>query len=128
MKNNVRGFRADKCLSVKPCMSFYIHDFTDRHLSALKPRTLFFIQTLPRIVCRSYKPCEFPGFVWTDYWGNKSYYVITSPANNMTNGFKGKKKKLASVANYAQTRYHFVQEEILKLQLLQKEGFKVKFL
>ena len=34
------------------------------------------------IVCRRYKPCEFPGFVWTDCWGNKSYYVITSPANN----------------------------------------------
>ena len=33
------------------------------------------------IVCRRYKPCEFPGFVWTDCWGNKSYYVITSPAN-----------------------------------------------
>ena len=33
------------------------------------------------IVCRSYKPCEFPGFVWTDRWGNKSYYVNTSPAN-----------------------------------------------
>ena len=33
------------------------------------------------IVCRRYKPCEFPGFVWTDRWGNKSYYVITSPAN-----------------------------------------------
>ena len=33
------------------------------------------------IVCQSYKPCEFPGFVWTDCWDNKSYYVITSPAN-----------------------------------------------
>ena len=33
------------------------------------------------IVCRRYKPCEFLGFVWTDCWGNKSYYVITSPAN-----------------------------------------------
>ena len=32
MKNNVHGFTADNCLSVKPCM-------------------LFFIQTLPRILC-----------------------------------------------------------------------------
>ena len=35
----------------------------------------------PYIVCRRYKPCEFPGFLWTDCRGNKSYYVITSPAN-----------------------------------------------
>ena len=34
------------------------------------------------IVCRGYKPCEFLGFVWTDCWGNESYYVITSPANS----------------------------------------------
>ena len=33
------------------------------------------------IVCRSYKRCKFLGFVWTDCRGNKSYYVITSPAN-----------------------------------------------
>ena len=33
------------------------------------------------IVCLRYKPCEFPGIVWTGCWGNKSYYVITSPAN-----------------------------------------------
>ena len=33
------------------------------------------------IVCRRFKPCEFLGYVWTDCWGNKSYYVITSPAN-----------------------------------------------
>ena len=33
------------------------------------------------IVCWRYKLCEFLGFVWTDCWGNKSYYVITSPAN-----------------------------------------------
>ena len=36
------------------------------------------------IVCWHCKPCEFPGFVWTDCWGNKSYYVITSPANTVT--------------------------------------------
>ena len=34
------------------------------------------------VVCRRYKPCEFLGFVWTDCWGNKSHYVITSPANS----------------------------------------------
>ena len=34
------------------------------------------------IVCRCYKPCEFLWFVWTDCWGNKSNYVITSPAKN----------------------------------------------
>ena len=34
------------------------------------------------IVCRRDKPCECPGFVWTDCRGNKSYYVITSPANS----------------------------------------------
>ena len=33
------------------------------------------------ILCRLYKPCEFLEFVWTDCWGNKSNYVITSPAN-----------------------------------------------
>ena len=33
------------------------------------------------IVFRRYQPCEFLGFVWTDYCGNKSNYVITSPAN-----------------------------------------------
>ena len=36
------------------------------------------------IVCWSYERCEFFGLVWTDYWGNKSYYVITSPANTHT--------------------------------------------
>ena len=30
---------------------------------------------------RRYKPCDFLEFVWTDCWGNKSNYVITSPAN-----------------------------------------------
>ena len=35
------------------------------------------------IVCQRYKPCEFPGFVWNDCWGNKSYYVITSPGNTV---------------------------------------------
>ena len=39
-------------------------------------------------MCRHYRPCGFLGFVWTDCWGDKSNYVITSPANcqckNMT--------------------------------------------
>ena len=35
------------------------------------------------IVCQRYKPCGFPGFVWTDCWGNKSCYVITSTANRL---------------------------------------------
>ena len=34
------------------------------------------------IVYRRYKQCEFLEFVWTDCWGYKSNYVITSPANN----------------------------------------------
>ena len=33
------------------------------------------------IVSRRYKPCEFLGFAWTNCWGDKPYYVITSPAN-----------------------------------------------
>ena len=32
-------------------------------------------------MCQRYKPCGFPGFVWTDCWGNIYYYVITSLAN-----------------------------------------------
>ena len=36
------------------------------------------------IVCRRYKPCEFLGLVWTDCWGNKSDYDITSPAANFS--------------------------------------------
>ena len=27
------------------------------------------------IMCRHCKPCEFLEFVWTDCWGNQSYYV-----------------------------------------------------
>ena len=34
------------------------------------------------IVCQRYKPCGFPGFIWTNCWDNKSCYVITSPANS----------------------------------------------
>ena len=33
------------------------------------------------IVYRRCKACEFLWFVWTDCWGNKSYHIITSPAN-----------------------------------------------
>ena len=67
MENNTYGFTDDNCLSMKPCV-------------------LFFIQTLKvylkYIVCQRYKLCEFLGFVWTDCWGNKSYYVTTSLANS----------------------------------------------
>ena len=41
----------DNCLSVKPCIVFH------SNLAAY-------------IVCRRYKPCEFPEFVWIDSWGN----------------------------------------------------------
>ena len=44
---------------------------------------LFHSNFAASIVCRRYKPCEFPGFVWTDCWDNKSYYVITSSANDI---------------------------------------------
>ena len=54
----------DDLLSVKPCMYVVFHS----NFAAY-------------IVCRCYQPCEFLGFVWTDCWGNKSNYVITSPAN-----------------------------------------------
>ena len=71
-------------VSGKVWMKNNIHGFTDRQLSAVKPCTLFFIQNFAAyIVYRRYKPCEFPGIVWTDCWGNKTYYVITSPANSL---------------------------------------------
>ena len=54
-------------LSVKPCMYVVFHS----NFAAC-------------IVCRRYKPCEFLGLVWTDCWGNKSDYDITSPANYCT--------------------------------------------
>ena len=60
MEDSAHGFNL---LSVKPCM-------------------LFFIQTLPRILCTSaISRVRFLEFVWTDCWGDKSNYVITSPAN-----------------------------------------------
>ena len=62
MKNNIHGLKPiTDCLWSHGC-SFYSN---------------FAVY----IVCRRYKPCEFLWFVWTDCWGNKSYYVITSPAN-----------------------------------------------
>ena len=39
------------------------------------------------IVHRRYKPYEFLEFVWTDCWGNKSNFVITSPAKKLLQGF-----------------------------------------
>ena len=56
-----------------------IHGFTDSYKAMC---VVFHFNFAAYIVCRRYKPCELPGFVWTDCWDNKSYYVITSPANN----------------------------------------------
>ena len=61
-------------------MQYNTHGFTDIQLSSVKP--CIHSNFAAYIVCRRYKPCEFSGFVWTDCCGNKSYYVITSPANN----------------------------------------------
>ena len=61
----------------------------------------FFIQTLPRnIVCRQYKPCEFLGLVWTDCWGNKSDYDITSPANRLIILFTRKQFQVFKIAKF----------------------------
>ena len=57
------GFTVDNCLAVKPCI-LNCSNFASY------------------IVYRGCKPCEFLWFVWTHCWGNKSYYVITSPANS----------------------------------------------
>ena len=57
----------------------WIHGFTDDVCKAMC--VVLHSNFASYIVCRRYKPCEFLGFVWTDYWGNKSYYVITSSAN-----------------------------------------------
>ena len=56
-----------------------IHDFTDKLLS-VKPCMLFHSNFAAYIVCRRYKLCEFLEFVWTNCWGNKSIYAITSLA------------------------------------------------
>ena len=50
---------------------------------SLKLCMLFFIQTLPRILCVGDISRVFLGLVWTDCWGNKSDYDITSPANTV---------------------------------------------
>ena len=38
-------------------------------LSSVKQCVLFSMQTLPPILWRRHKPCEFLGFVWTDCRG-----------------------------------------------------------
>ena len=68
MKNNIPGFTDNNCLSV--CEAMYV---------------VFHSNFAAYIVSRCYKPCGFPGFVWTDCWGNKSYYVITFLANTPSN-------------------------------------------
>ena len=66
MRNNIHSFTGDlTCL-----WSMYVVVVV-----------FFYSNFVACIVYRRYKPCEFLGFVWTDCWGNKSYYVITSPAN-----------------------------------------------
>ena len=62
-----------------------IHDFTARQtvIGCEAMYVVFHSNFAASIVCQCYKPCGFPGFVWTDCWGNKSYYVITSPANTL---------------------------------------------
>ena len=50
---------------------------------------VFHLDFAAYIVNSRYDPCEFPGFVWTDCWGNKSFYVITSPANRMNPQSRG---------------------------------------
>ena len=58
------------------------HGFTDNFLVVCEAMYVVFHSNFAAyIVYRRYKPCEFLEFVWTDCWGNKSSYVITSPAN-----------------------------------------------
>ena len=60
-----------------------MHGFTVKKLLSVKSCMLFFTQTLPRILCAcAISRVTFFGFVWTHCWGNKSNYVITSPANS----------------------------------------------
>ena len=72
----------------KVWMKNNIHCFTDRQtvIGYEAMYVGFHSNFAAYIVCRRYKPCEFPGFVWTDCWGNKSYYVIISPANWQNEG------------------------------------------
>ena len=70
-KHNIRG---------KVWMKNSIHDFTDNNLLPVKPCMLC-SNFAACIVYRRYKPWEFLWFVWTDCWGDKSRYIITSPAN-----------------------------------------------
>ena len=55
---------------------------------SVNPCVLSSAQTLSRsLVCRHCRPCEFLGFVWTDCWGDKSNYVITSTANKSPSNY-----------------------------------------
>ena len=69
MKNNIHGFTDKQTQTVIGYKAMYV---------------VFHSNFAAYIVCRRYKPCEFLGFVWTDCWGNKSYYVITSPASSIS--------------------------------------------
>ena len=62
MKINIHGFTADNCLSVKPCM-------------------LFFIQTLPRILCTGAISRVSLFDLFGPIAGAINPIIITSPAN-----------------------------------------------
>ena len=71
--HNIRG---------KVLMKNNIHGFTDNKLVVREVMCAVFHSNFAAwIVCRHFRPCEFLGFVWTDCWGDKSNYVITSTAN-----------------------------------------------
>ena len=66
----------------KVWMKNIIHNFTDNNWIVFEVMHVVFHSNFAAyIVCRHYKPCGFFRFVWTDYWGNKFDYVISSPAN-----------------------------------------------
>ena len=65
------------------------HGFTDDNFLSVKPCMLFFIQTLPRILCAStISRVSLLDLFWTDCRDNKSYCIITSLANYHTLGLE----------------------------------------
>ena len=64
LAHNIRG---------KVWMKNNIHGFTDRHW--LWSHVVFHSNFDAFFVCQRHKPCGFPGFVWTDCWGNKSWVL-----------------------------------------------------
>ena len=103
--HNIRG---------KVWMKNIIHGFTDNMLIVCEAMcTVFHSNFAAQIVCRHYRPCEFLGFVWTDCWGDKSNYVITSLANIdikislMLRRFYTLNLKLACFVCYPKSYQHF---------------------